>query len=246
MTTFLATFRRKKDEESAVIFWVMLVEFVLQRAVRSLFISFQKGESVIQLRREQPSLWHKGLAKDIEDLWEPWMKEADRLLEDAALLESVYEAQGKRHAQSRTRGRLQTPAEVALRLLILKHVRNWGYDTLEREVRANLVYRPFTRIESKAGGLKQKIRDRLRTVQKRVLAIALAARQTGPQREERQREQYAAGSDAKDSESGQGSVGGSRATAASASALRTAVHRAIANDGRAVATGGAADQGTRL
>src|SRR5690242_10631282 len=40
----------------------------------------------------------------------------------------------------------QTPAEVALRLLILKHVRNWSYDTLEREVRANLVYRAFTRI----------------------------------------------------------------------------------------------------
>ena len=30
--------------------------------------------------------------------------------------------------------------------LILKHVRNWSYDTLEREVRANLVYRAFTRI----------------------------------------------------------------------------------------------------
>jgi hypothetical protein len=44
---------------------------------------------VIQRRREQPTLWHQGLAKDVEDLWEPWMKEADRLLEDAALLESV-------------------------------------------------------------------------------------------------------------------------------------------------------------
>ena len=43
-------------------------------------------------------------------------------------------------------GRTQTPAEVALRLLILKHVRNWSYDTLEREVRANLVYRAFTRM----------------------------------------------------------------------------------------------------
>ena len=101
---------------------------------------------MIQLRHEQPTLWHKGLVKDIEDLWEPWMKEADRLLEDAALLESVYEAQGQRHRHSRTLGRLQTPAEVALRLLLLKHVRNWGYDTLEREVRANLVYRAFTRI----------------------------------------------------------------------------------------------------
>ena len=35
---------------------------------------------------------------------------------------------------------------MALRLLILKHVRNWSYDTLEREVRANLVYRAFTRM----------------------------------------------------------------------------------------------------
>jgi transposase, IS5 family len=85
-------------------------------------------------------------AKDIEDLWEPWMREVDQLLEDAALVESVYDAQGKRHPMSRTRGRTQTPAEVALRLLILKHVRNWSYDTLEWEVRANLVYRAFTRI----------------------------------------------------------------------------------------------------
>ena len=53
------------------------------------------------------------------------MKEADRLLEDAALLESVYEAQGKRR-HSRTLGRLQTPAEVVLRLLLLKHARNWA------------------------------------------------------------------------------------------------------------------------
>jgi IS5 family transposase len=101
---------------------------------------------VIKLRHQQPSLWHKGLAKDIEDLWEPWMREVDQLLEEAALVEEVYQAQGKRHPKSQTRGRTQTPAEVALRLLILKHVRNWSYDTLEREVRANLVYRAFTRI----------------------------------------------------------------------------------------------------
>jgi hypothetical protein len=32
------------------------------------------------------------------------MKEVDQLLEDAALAESVYDAQGKRHPKSRTRG----------------------------------------------------------------------------------------------------------------------------------------------
>jgi transposase, IS5 family len=38
------------------------------------------------------------------------------------------------------------PAEVVLRLLILNHLRNWSYQVLEREVRANLVYRDFTRV----------------------------------------------------------------------------------------------------
>ena len=31
-------------------------------------------------------------------------------------------------------------------MLILKHIRNWSYAILEREVRANLVYRDFTRV----------------------------------------------------------------------------------------------------
>jgi anti-anti-sigma factor len=62
----------------------------------------------------------------------------------------VYEALAKRHPKSRSRGRRGTPAEVVLRLLVLKHIRNWSYQVLEREVRANLVYRDFTRV----GGAK--------------------------------------------------------------------------------------------
>jgi IS5 family transposase len=46
----------------------------------------------------------------------------------------------------RSRGRFGTPAEVVLRMLVLKHVRNWSYGVLEREVRGNLVYRDFTRV----------------------------------------------------------------------------------------------------
>ena len=103
---------------------------------------------MIKLRHQQPSLWHRGLAEDIEGLWEPWMRMrlVDELLEDEQLVDTVYEALGERHPQSRSRGRMQTPAEVVLRLLLLKHIRNWSYDVLEREVRANLVYRAFTRI----------------------------------------------------------------------------------------------------
>lgn len=224
---------------------------------------------MIKLRHQQPSLWHRGLAEDIEELWEPWMRLVDEVLEDEELLDTVYEAQGERHPQSRNRGRMQTPAEVVLRLLLLKHIRNWSYDVLEREVRANLVYRAFTRIgdekvpdaktlarlgqlieprvveqlhqrvvelaqergvtqgrklrvdttvvesnihyptdssllgdgtrvltrtmkkiEHKSGGLKGKVRDRMRSIRKRVLAIALSTRLLGPPGEERRKRQY--------------------------------------------------------
>jgi IS5 family transposase len=225
--------------------------------------------AMIKLRHQQPSLWHRGLAEDIEGLWEPWMRLVDQLLEDEQLVDTVYEAQGERHPQSRTRGRMQTPAEVLLRLLLLKHIRNWSYDVLEREVRANLVYRAFTRIgdekvpdaktlarlgqligpkvieelhrrvvelvqeqgvtkgrklrvdttvvesnihyptdstllgdgtrvltstmkkiESKSGGLKGKVRDRMRSIRKRVLAIALSTRLLGEPGEERRKREY--------------------------------------------------------
>ena len=64
------------------------------------------------------------------------------------IVAAVYEALAKRHPKSRSRGRLGTPAEVVLRLLVLKHIRNLSYAALEREVRANLVYREFTRVGS--------------------------------------------------------------------------------------------------
>jgi IS5 family transposase len=225
--------------------------------------------AMIKLRHQQPSLWHRGLAEDIEGLWEPWMVLVDELLEDEQLVDTVYEAQGERHPQSRSRGRVQTPAEVLLRLLLLKHIRNWSYDVLEREVRANLVYRAFTRIgdekvpdaktlarlgqligpkvieelhrrvvelarergvtqgrklrvdttvvesnihyptdssllgdgtrvltrtmkkiESKSGGLKRKVRDRMRSIRKRVVAIALSTRLLGKPGEKRRKRQY--------------------------------------------------------
>ena len=82
----------------------------------------------------------------VEDWWEPWMKKADEILDDEQLIDTVYEALRRRHPQSATRGRKGTPAEIVIRLMVLKHVRGWSYETLEREVRANMVYRMFTRI----------------------------------------------------------------------------------------------------
>ena len=197
------------------------------------------------------------------------MRTADRLLDDEQLIERIFEAQARRCLKSRTRGRKQTPAEVVLRLLILKHVRDWSFEVLEREVRANLVYRTFARIgaekvpdaktlgrlgqvvgpdvvadlhrrmveiavekkvvtgrrmrvdttvvetnihyptdssllgdgarvltrvmkkvEQAAGGLVGRVRNRLRTVRKKVVAIAIAARQKGAAGEEKRRRIY--------------------------------------------------------
>jgi IS5 family transposase len=74
------------------------------------------------------------------------MRRADMVLEDEQLINAVYEGLLKRHAKSRTRGRLGVPAEIVLRMLLLKHIRNWSFAVVEREVRANLVYREFTRV----------------------------------------------------------------------------------------------------
>jgi Transposase domain (DUF772) len=68
------------------------------------------------------------------------------VLADEDIVAAVYEALAKRHPKSRCRGRRGAPAEMVLRLLVLKHIRNWSYEVLEREVRANLVYRDFTRV----------------------------------------------------------------------------------------------------
>lgn len=74
------------------------------------------------------------------------MREVDRLLEDDTLVQTVHQALRRRRPQSARRGRTGTPAEVVLRLLLLKHLRNWSYAVVEREVRTNLVYRQFTRV----------------------------------------------------------------------------------------------------
>ena len=101
---------------------------------------------MIEMRRAQLNFGDGLIAEEVSDLRDHWMEAADRVLADAEIVTAVYEALGKRHPKSRSRGRKGAPAEVVLRLLVLKHVRNWSYEVLEREVRANLVYRDFTRV----------------------------------------------------------------------------------------------------
>lgn len=122
---------------------------------------------MIEPSRPQLSFAEGLIQEEVEPLWEDWMRQVDAVLADRELVQIVYEALARRWPHSRTRGRPATPAEVVLRLLLLKHMRNWSYRVLEREVRANLVYRQFTRVGA------QKVPD-AKTLGK--LAVAL-----GPQ-----------------------------------------------------------------
>jgi IS5 family transposase len=101
---------------------------------------------MIEMRRAQLCFGDGLIAEEISNLREDWMEHADKLLSDEDIVAAVYEALARQHAKSRSRGRRGAPAEMVLRLLILKHARNWSYEVLEREVRANLVYRDFTRV----------------------------------------------------------------------------------------------------
>ena len=101
---------------------------------------------MIDPRRAQLTFGDRLIAEEVDGLDEQWMVHADQVLADEKIVMAAYEALAKRHRLSRTRGRRGYSAEVVVRLLILKHARNWSYAVLEREVRANLIYRKFTRI----------------------------------------------------------------------------------------------------
>ena len=86
------------------------------------------------------------IEKLIEGLIEPALQRLEEVLADEQLLEAVLGRLAQRWSQSRTRGRPGTPAEVVLRMLVLKRVKGWSFDETEREVRSSLVYRYLVRV----------------------------------------------------------------------------------------------------
>lgn len=103
----------------------------------------------------------------------------DEVLSDETLVEAVFVRLSSRFEKSQQRGRRGTPAEVALRMLVLKHLRGWSYAELEWEVGSNLVYRAFCRIADKVPDAKTMVRlgqildgDALAPVFERIVGIA--------------------------------------------------------------------------
>ena len=135
---------------------------------------------MIVARRLQRNFADGLIAEEVADLWEPWMRQADQVLEDDSLLTLIQQELALRLKKSRTRGRPGTPAEVVLRMLLLKHMRDLSFEELSREVRANLVYRQFTRIgggkvpdDKTMGRLARQLRPEvIRQLHDRIVVIA--------------------------------------------------------------------------
>src|SRR6266446_5707209 len=87
----------------------------------------------------------------------------------------------------------------------------------------------------------------MRSVNKKVIAIALAERWKGPEGEERRVERYRElMSNSKDCASSGGSVGGNAASSSAPASATETTTGDPGNDGRARATGGTANQGARV
>lgn len=82
-----------------------------------------------------------------EEMMDPVLKQLDGVLDDEKLVDEVFAVLAGRYEESARKGRPSTPAEVVLRMLVLKHLRRWTFEQLEWEVTGNYVYRRFCRID---------------------------------------------------------------------------------------------------
>jgi IS5 family transposase len=130
------------------------------------------------------------LLPDGDKLWTDEFRAIDEILDDEVLVDLVDAALRRRHPLSGRRGRLGTPATVVLRVLVLKHLRDWSFDDCEREVRGSLIYRAFCRIDcERVPDAKTLIRlahligpETLKPLLERVVQLAQARGVTGGQR----------------------------------------------------------------
>ncbi len=136
---------------------------------------------MIQRHGGQRSLFEAALGS-VEEFLDTPLKRLDALLDDEALVSTVWQRQAQRWPQSRWRGRRGTPADVALRLLVLQRVKGWTFDETEREVRTSLAYRWVSHVYlGRVPDAKTLLRlsqvigdDGIRTLHTRVVELGIA------------------------------------------------------------------------
>lgn len=77
---------------------------------------------------------------------EPVLTHLNTVLDDDRLFQTVRADLARRHPRTLCDGRPSTPAEVILRLLVVKHLYGWSYRQTEQWVGDSLVLRQFCRV----------------------------------------------------------------------------------------------------
>ena len=93
----------------------------------------------------QASLFSFAFFKEITSLGDPLLDPIDARLDNSELTALCAQALGARSTHSTTVGRHGISPDRLLRCIVLKHLNSFSFRQLEAELRANLVYRRFTR-----------------------------------------------------------------------------------------------------
>lgn len=91
----------------------------------------------------------RNLFEEIEGVslgMEPVLTQLDQLLDEDTLFEAVKGDLSQRYPKTLVSGRRSTPAEVILRMLVVKHLYGWSYEQTEQWVSDSLVLRQFCRV----------------------------------------------------------------------------------------------------
>jgi IS5 family transposase len=94
------------------------------------------------------SLFYAAFDREAALIKDDHLDNIDAILDDEQLIELVTLALARRSPRSRTRGREGIAPDRVLRSCVLKHLKDWSFRELERELRGSLVYRRFTRFDS--------------------------------------------------------------------------------------------------
>src|SRR5437867_4847985 len=96
----------------------------------------------------QSSLFYVPLASQISRLKDDLLEPVGALLDDPELVDMVRKRLAARRSNSTRTGRPGIAPDRLLRCCVLKHLKGWSFRELERELRANLIYRRFTRFDA--------------------------------------------------------------------------------------------------